>query len=205
MNFWHILETLCLFFVQWPRSFLSGLSLCILKTKFRRRHLLESCKSHGKICWMTYKSSTHCGKMSILSRRDPQDWMSHPCLWAVSTESYRSAANDISAGLASRRLRQSAVSSQVCGMRLFILASEQREFPDAHLSSPSSPWFQEPQIERLNLDFLHLWPAGIELGLSLWKCWYKNRQRYNHKCRKTRIYSSFVFLTRRWHPQEGNI
>lgn len=167
-------------FVQWPRLFLSGLSLCILKTKFRRRHLLESCKSGGKVCWVTSKSSTRCGKMSILSRRDPQDWMSHPCLWAVSTESYRSAANDISAGLASRRLKQSAVSSQGCGMRLFILASGQRECPDEHLSSPLSLWSQEPQIERLSLDFLLLWPAGVELALSFWKCWCKNRQRYNH-------------------------
>lgn len=53
--------------------------------------------------------------------------------------------------------------------------------------------------------FSLLWPAGAELALSHWKCWCKNRRRYNHKQRKTRIYSSFVFLTCRWHPPEDNI
>lgn len=71
-------------------------------------------------------------------------------------------------------------------------------FPLIFMVSGTPDWTFESR-------FSPLWPAGVELALSLWKCWCKNRQRYNHKCRKTRIYSSFVFLTRRWHPPEGNI
>lgn len=179
---WWILDTFrkpCVLFVWW-------LMLCLCLVCCLCAFLKSSSTADirwcpvtfcGNICWTTCKSSTHCGKMSILSRRDPQYWMSQPFLRAVCTESHPSAANDISAVLASRRVRRPSVSSQGCTrwwMRLFILASGQRECPDQHLSSPlistADRAFQELQIECLNPvrpRFSLLWPPGAELAWSV--------------------------------------
>lgn len=126
--------------------------------------------------------------------------MSHPLPRAVSAETIRELL------MASQRCWPAEgrggppISSPRCTrswMRLFILASGQRECPDEHLSSPfvsmADTAFQELQIECLSpvRPTFSLLTCRRRAGderccqiASLWKCWCKNRQQYSRKTRK---------------------
>ena len=154
-------------------------------------------------------------------------WATVSNVWPISqnvaTGSYPSAANGISAVLSSRRLRRP--DGLLTGLHPLLSEALHLGLWTAGMSrwTPLFPphlhgWYGFFRTSRLNawilsspnfLSFVTCRHRAVDKHpfriASLWKRWCKNRQLSNRKQRKTRIYSSFVFLTCRWHPPEDNI
>lgn len=131
--------------------------------------------------------------MSILSWPDPQYWISRPFLRAVSAESYPSAANDISAVLASRRVRRPG--GLLPGLHRLLNEAVRLSLWTAGMSrwTPLFPhrlhaWYSysgtpDWMFETSTAQIFSFVTCRRQLVIKhlcriarLWKCWSKNRQ-----------------------------